>query len=291
VRASGALHVLEHLAQDPKELVADGPGAQRHAVGIDRHRRAGGARPARRVLAHGVLQARVEEGLAAAALATAASEERSRVAREMHDSLAKTLHGISLTAVALSKRVERDPRAAAVDARVLSEAAERAAEEARELITDLRADQLDASLEDAVREYAASWSRATGTPVSVDADGVQLRSPAVRYELFRILREVLENVERHARAHSVSVRLESPGGGLRMSVADDGVGTRSGSDLSELEPAGHFGLIGIAERARRLGGGAELVGSEGRGTTVIVTVPPPGEGNGGDPEPGETEHR
>jgi signal transduction histidine kinase len=58
----------------------------------------------------------------------------------MHDSLAKTLHGISLTAVALSKRVERDPRAAAVDARVLSRAAERAAEEARELITDLRAD-------------------------------------------------------------------------------------------------------------------------------------------------------
>jgi nitrate/nitrite-specific signal transduction histidine kinase len=47
----------------------------------------------------------------------------------------------------------------------------------------------------------------------------------------------------------------------------------SGSDLSEFEPAGHFGLIGIAERARRLGGGAELVGSEGRGTTVIVTVP------------------
>jgi signal transduction histidine kinase len=218
-------------------------------------------------------QARVEEGLAAAALTAATSEERSRVAREMHDSLAKTLHGISLTATALAKRVERDPAAAAADARVLSDASERAAEEARELITDLRADQLESSLEDAVREYAASWSRATGTPVSVDADGVQARSPAVRYELFRILREALENVRRHARARSVRVQLESPGGGLRLSVSDDGVGTRTGHDLSELEPAGHFGLIGIAERARRLGGSAELAGAPGRGTTVIVTVP------------------
>ena len=218
-------------------------------------------------------QAEIEERLAATALATAASEERSRMAREMHDSLAKTLHGIALSAVALARRVETDPAAAATDARVVAVAAERAADEARELITDLRADQLEASLGDAVRQYAGSWARATGTPVQVDTDGIELRSPAARYELFRILREALDNVERHARARSVSVAFEEVGDEVRMVVSDDGVGLPASGDPADLEPDGHFGLIGMAERARRVGGRAELAPTPGGGTTLVVTVP------------------
>lgn len=218
-------------------------------------------------------QAEIEGRLAAAALSNAASEERSRVAREMHDSLAKTLHGVSLSAVALAQRADRDPAHAAADARGLAAGAERAAAEARELITDLRADQLEASLGDAVRDYAASWSGATGIPVRVEVNGAELRSPAARYELFRILREALENAERHARPDSVCVSFEDLEDGLRMRVADDGVGMPPARDLTELEPAGHFGLIGMAERARRVGGHAQLTATPGGGTTVLVVVP------------------
>lgn len=224
-----------------------------------------------------VEQAETEAGLAEVALRNAASEERSRVAREMHDSLAKTLHGISLSATALAVRVERDPAVAVKEARLLAAAAERAADEARGLIVDLRADQLEASLGDAVRDYAASWSRTTGIPVALEVDGVELRSPSARYELFRILREALDNAERHAGAGRVTVTVAPSDAGLELRVADDGVGLEPSADLRELEPDGHFGLIGIAERADRVGGHAEVRASPGGGTTVVVVVPTKGD--------------
>jgi signal transduction histidine kinase len=218
-------------------------------------------------------QADAESSLAAATLVAAASEERSRVAREMHDSLAKTLHGVSLSATALARRVHRDPDAAAADAELLAGAAERAAAEARELITDLRADQLEAPLGNAVRDYVTGWSGATGIPVRVHVNNVELRSPSARYELFGILREALDNVNCHARAGSVEVTLQQRGDELAMRIADDGVGVPAGGDLLELEPPGHFGLVGMAERAERAGGRMELGPTPGGGTTVLVNLP------------------
>jgi signal transduction histidine kinase len=218
-------------------------------------------------------QAEAEARLADAALVTAASEERSRMAREMHDSLAKTLHGISLSAVALSRFVQRDPEAAAAEAERLAGAAERAAAESRELIADLRSDQLEASLGEALQEHVGGWSSATGIPVQLHVNGIELHSPSTRYELFRILREALDNVRRHAGAASVTVSVEQSDGGLAMRIVDDGVGVPAASDLLELEPPGHFGLVGMAERAERLGGRMELVPTPGGGTTVVVTLP------------------
>jgi signal transduction histidine kinase len=221
-------------------------------------------------------QAEAEANLAAATLVAAAGEERARMAREMHDSLAKTLHGVSLTATALARRVHGDPDVAAREAELLAGAAERAATEARELITDLRADQLEASLGTAVQEYVTGWSGTTGIPVRLHVDGGELRSLSVRYELFGILREALDNVKRHAQARSVEVTLERSDGELALRIADDGVGVKAGCDLLELEPPGHFGLVGMAERAERAGGRMELAPTPGGGTTVLVNLPADG---------------
>ena len=218
-------------------------------------------------------QAEAEANLAAATLVAAAGEERARMAREMHDSLAKTLHGVSLSAKALARRVHGNPDVAAAEAELLAGAAERAATEARELITDLRADQLEAPLATAIDEYVTGWSGTTGIPVRLHANGVELHSPSARYELFGILREALDNVKRHAGARSVDVTLERRGAELAMRVADDGVGVPSGCDLLELEPPGHFGLVGMAERAERAGGRMELAPTPGGGTTVLVNLP------------------
>jgi signal transduction histidine kinase len=229
-------------------------------------------------------QAEAEARLADAALVTAAAEERSRMAREMHDSLAKTLHGISLSATGLSRYVHRDPDTAAAEAERLAGAAERAAAESRELIADLRADQLEASLGDAMQHHVGGWSSATGIPVQLHVNGVELHSPTARYELFRILREALDNVRRHAAAGSVTVAVEDNDGGLAIRIADDGVGVPTASDLLELEPPGHFGLVGMAERAERLGGRMELAPTPGGGTTVVVTLPNKvSAGNGASP--------
>jgi signal transduction histidine kinase len=218
-------------------------------------------------------QAEAEARLADAALVTAAAEERSRMAREMHDSLAKTLHGISLSAIALSRYAQRDPGTAAAEAERLAGAAERAAAESRELIADLRADQLEASLGEALQDHVGGWSSATGIPVELNVNGVELHSPSARYELFRILREALDNVRRHAEAGSVTVSVEEHSAGIAMRIADDGVGVPTTPDLLELEPPGHFGLVGMAERAERLGGRMELTQTPGGGTTVLVTLP------------------
>jgi signal transduction histidine kinase len=218
-------------------------------------------------------QAEAEARLADAALVTAAAEERSRMAREMHDSLSKTLHGISLSATALSRVARRDPEAAAAEGERLAQAAEKAAAESRDLIADLRADQLEAALAEALRDHIDGWSSATGIPVQLDVNGVELQSPSARYELFRILREALDNVRRHADARYVTVSVEENDGGIAMRIADDGVGLPAASDLLELEPPGHFGLVGMAERAERLGGRMELVPTPGGGTTVLVTLP------------------
>ena len=133
----------------------------------------------------------------------AAGAERARVAREMHDSLGKTLYGIALAARGLSHRVEAEAPGAAAAARDLSAAAQVAAEEARGLISDLRSDTLDRPLGDALDRYVREWSQRNGIAAHLQADGVDLPHPGTRYELFCIVREALENVERHADATQV----------------------------------------------------------------------------------------
>lgn len=205
--------------------------------------------------------------------ALAAVQERARLAREMHDTLTKTLHGIALSAQALPRWIDRDPHRAERDAVTVARAVETAALQARELIGALRADRLDEPLHEAVGRCVHEWSAATGIPAAVDVEPVGGEvGPGARYELFRILSEALSNVDRHARASSVRVALRRCAGSVLLTVADDGVGLPPGSDLDALAAAGHFGLVGMAERATRAGGTLEL-SRNGQGLDITVAVP------------------
>jgi signal transduction histidine kinase len=227
-------------------------------------------------------QAETEAEVGEADRAAAASEERARLAREMHDSLAKTLHGLAFSAAALGRKVERDPKGARADLRSLASLAARAAADTRELISELRGHQLEAPLGAAIREYADSWSEETGVEVLVRADGADLSSARGRHELFFILKEALTNVERHAGASSVSVALQSARDELSLSVADDGVGMAEPRELEGLRDGRHYGLVGMSERAARLGGYIEIDSAPGVGTKVSVTVPTRPRGEGGE---------
>jgi signal transduction histidine kinase len=218
-------------------------------------------------------QAAAAEALRHAGEAAAAAEERARLAREMHDSVTKTLFGIGLSAAALADWVERDPAAGVQRARALAGAAETASREVRELIACLRADRLEETLGAAVRELAARWGARSGVQVRLEvADAVDL-DPAGRYELVCVLREALANVERHAAAGRVTVALRAVDGGAELSVGDDGRGFTPPADPAALQTAGHYGLVGMGERAGRIGGALALRSRPGEGTTVRVTVP------------------
>ncbi|MBT2210693.1 MULTISPECIES: sensor histidine kinase [Actinomadura] len=229
--------------------------------------------------------------------AVAAADERTRLAREMHDSLAKTLQGLTMSVATLPHWIRNSPDRAERDAQDILAALQVAAREARGLIADLREDAYGMPLPSAVLHVAAGWSHASAVPSSVETQGwfADDIPVAVRYEIISVLKEALTNVERHARAGQVDIRLLSSADALHLTVRDDGAGFAppAGGRLDLLAREGHYGLVGMAERARRIGGRLALRSDPGGGTTVTIVVPHvPGAGHWSDaPDVSGTERR
>ncbi len=219
-------------------------------------------------------QAEAEDALAEQERTMAAQAERERLARDMHDSLAKTVHGIGFAALALSRRIEVDPPGAVEDARKLAADARTAAQEARELLSGLRGrDDAELPLPTAIRSEAARWGERTGTRVGGSLDDVGPLPTLVLRELRWILKEALANVERYAHASRVDVHLRRLGDRVVLTVADDGDGFEAPDDLDSLAGVGSFGLAGMRERARLAGGELSVESEPGDGTVISVWVP------------------
>lgn len=221
-------------------------------------------------------QAATEAARQLAEMRQAAADERARLAREMHDSLAKTLRGIAMSAQALPAWVSKSPDRAVDEARRVASAAEIASREARELIGDLRDDHVQEPLVATVRAVSERWSDETRTLLHLALDeGAELPLIA-RYELVAILREALVNIHRHANAGAVTVRL-AEGPPLALTVADDGAGFATpvgGPDwLDQLARAGHYGVVGMHERAKRAGAVLTVHSTPGHGTTLTAAFP------------------
>jgi len=200
---------------------------------------------------------------------SAAASERARLARELHDSLAKTLRGVSFAALALPSSLRRHPELAEQLASTVSAGVEAAAEQARGLVTGLRLDSPQQPFAAVIEEMSRDWSGTAGVAIDLDLALVE-PDIAVRYELLCILGEALTNVERHAAARRVLIRLRVESHELRLLVADDGRGLprqRPGPSDS------HFGIVGMSERARSLGGSLEVSARPSGGTAVVATVP------------------
>lgn len=223
------------------------------------------------VLRHVRLARSALDAVERAAVAT----ERSRMARELHDSVEKTLRGLSMAAQALPAAVADRPDLATRLARTVARGADTAADEARELLDLLRADDVDGSLRAAVESVCTTWSAQTSIPVVTDLAEPPAGLPLqTRHELLRILREALGNVARHAGADHAWVVL-TVGDALELVVQDDGVGFEVPGDLSEPAGPGHYGLVGMAERAAGLGGRLRVWSDPVGGTQVILRVPGP----------------
>jgi len=199
-------------------------------------------------------------------------EERSAIARELHDSLAQSLSYTKIQLTRLSALLERggDPQAARVVLDELREGVASAYRQLRELLTTFRMKVGGASFDAALREVMADFGRRTGLPVQVRGEvaGLELSANA-QIHVLQILREALTNVEKHAGAHSVVIELErGTDGSFGVAIDDDGVGISTGAS-----PAQHFGLDIMRDRARLLGGSVDIGRRSDGGTRVSLRVP------------------
>ena len=204
----------------------------------------------------------------------ASQSERARLARDMHDSLAKTVSGMGFAALALARHIERDPATAAAEAHKLADDARQATREAREIIVGLRADAGEQlPLTAALQAEARAWGETSGVRVVPAIEEVGELHPVAERELEWIMREALRNVERHAGASAVTVRLRRLGGRAVLTVADDGAGFEVPDELEELARGRHFGVTGMRERALLAGGDLSVESAPGDGCVLSVWMP------------------
>lgn len=219
-------------------------------------------------------RAQLAEARRQAEVEAAAAGERTRLSRELHDSLAKTLRGIAMSAAALPMWLDRSPDRAADEARRIASAAETGSREARELVSDLRMDAAaDRPPAAVIHEVARQWASESGTAVHTELAEDARFTVLGRHEAVAVLKEALANIDRHARAENVRVTLGCHQGQGVLEIRDDGRGFDSGADGEGLQRAGHYGLAGMRERAARADGAVSITSVPGRGTTVRAAFP------------------
>jgi signal transduction histidine kinase len=203
----------------------------------------------------------------------AALEERHRLAREMHDTLAQSFSGLAfqLDAVAGRLPAEADQARSALD--TARQIARHGQEGFRRSLMNLRAQELErGSLTEALPEIARQITAGTGIELRCQMSAATGRLPeAVETNLLRIGQECIANAVRHARPTTIELALEPFAGAVRLRISDDGVGF----DPRQLDADGngHFGWCSIRERAEQIGATVNLESSRDHGTAVTVTFP------------------
>jgi two-component system NarL family sensor kinase len=202
------------------------------------------------------------------------AEERARIAREIHDTLAQGLTAIALHVESALPHLEGDPgRARARLTRAL-DTTHASLEEARRSVLNLRAGPpAGTSLVEALGAMGRAVTAETGVRVHVDAPRTEPLPLPVEAELFRIAQQAMANIRAHARAHEVTVSLRRRGHRVSLSIRDDGCGF----DPSTVGPGRH-GLVGMRERATLAGGRLRVWSRPGGGTTITASVPLAPEG-------------
>jgi signal transduction histidine kinase/ligand-binding sensor domain-containing protein len=202
-------------------------------------------------------------------------EERARLAREIHDTLAQGFVGISsqLDAVAMCMPAENSQARRYLD--LARRMARHSLTEARRAVMDLRASVLEGQdLAAALSSGTRIWAAGSGVHVNIEISGAPAKLPQdYEQNLLRIAQEAVTNALKHASATQVLITLHMEARKLFLRIVDNGRGFEENDVFSTL--GGHFGLIGMRERAERLGGELRLASEPGKGTEVEVRVPLP----------------
>lgn len=200
-------------------------------------------------------------------------EERTRIAREVHDELGQMLTNLKIELSWLSSRLPKNRRLLREKAKLMLGHIDALVHTIRQIVTELRPGILDdLGLVPALEWQAGEFQRRTGVRCNFSADVPERQwDDDITTALFRIFQETLTNVLRHAQATKVDVHLFTDAGQLVLEVADNGRGITE----SEISNTRSIGLLGMRERAALLGGEISFSGSPGRGTTVVIRLPIP----------------
>ena len=219
------------------------------------------------VVEHGVLYEEAKQ--------TATLEERTRLAREIHDTLAQSLTGIAMQLEAAEDELGGAAPSASAFIQTARHQARESLEEARRSVWDLQPAALESgALTDALRREAARLAD-PGLDVAFDVVG----APADRIDrrceqaLLRIAQETFNNIRQHAQAHSIRAVLEYRPSEISLRVSDDGVGFDPDRAVGLLSAGGGFGLSSMQERARLVDGQVEIRSTLGVGTEIVAVIP------------------
>jgi signal transduction histidine kinase len=201
----------------------------------------------------------------------AALEERHRMAREMHDTLAQSFSGLGFQLDALKTRLPNDAEPARVQLEVARQMVHHGQEDFRRSLMNLRAQELErGGLEQILPEFAAQVTAGTNINVHCDIQPLpRLLDEQIQTNILRISQESLANAARHAKPNKIELSLSCERGVLRLRVSDDGIGYDPKAALQN----GHFGIRGIYERAQQIRAKVDIQSEAGCGTVLTVTVP------------------
>jgi signal transduction histidine kinase len=203
------------------------------------------------------------------AQAVAVSEERSRLARELHDSVTQILFSINLIALSLGRLWKRNPERAARTTDELQRLTRGALSEMRTLLRELRPQIIAATeLSILLKQLSDGVSARHDIPVEVEVGQLCEIPPEVHVALYRIAQEALSNITKHAEASQVAVKLACDDAAVQLTVTDDG----QGFDLDDV-PAENMGLAIMRERADAIGAAMTISSRPGAGTSIVVAWP------------------
>lgn len=198
-------------------------------------------------------------------------EERTRIAREVHDELGQALTGLKLDMSWLASKLGKNAKPVQQKVKTMVDHIDTTIQTVRRIATELRPGILDSLGLIAAMEWQANeFQTRTGIPcVVVTTVEETLWDQDITTVFFRIYQETLTNIIRHANATRVDVRLDQEDSTLVMTVSDNGRGISE----DEIASGRSLGLLGMRERAMLVGGEVTLVGGPGKGTTVTLRVP------------------
>ncbi|HEU0021764.1 MAG TPA: PAS domain S-box protein, partial [Dehalococcoidia bacterium] len=207
--------------------------------------------------------------------------ERNRMAREIHDTLAQGFTGIILQLEAAEQVVDEDPSQVADHLSRARALARESLQEARRTVWGLLPPALEQMpLEDALREEVRKFQAQTQILASFDRRGDLRELPEnVQTALLRICQESLNNIKRHAQATRVTVNLTYTGDVVALGIGDNGNGFDS-DQVGSSQEGGGFGLKGMRQRAKLLGGTLNVITGQGQGTLVAARIPAAGSVSG-----------
>jgi signal transduction histidine kinase len=211
------------------------------------------------------------------AITTAQEEERRRLARELHDDTIQALialkQRVQLAQLALGSDLRSEQESTALQE--IASLTEQTIENLRRLTRALRPIYLeDLGLVTALEMLARETGQAMDIPVEFQRQGIEIRlEPSVELALYRIVQEAFSNIARHAQAKRASLHIHFTAQAVVIDVADDGIGFDVPKSPAEFAPSGHFGLLGLHERAELIGAALEIRSVPGQGAHLNIHLP------------------